>query len=242
MSNIKEFNEHPISLKEFWLATVPVLAGVMLLIIVVILWKRPWAIALRSQGAKWSMRSPAEKKPSGFPLRRTDIESLASPAPGFRGWEGDSPQGPPGSTPCLSITPPPRVLVVAPQGHTPTDTTISGISDLGPSSDCIPLVRKLPPPPGSGLAEQQFPTGANPTNPMSLRDTERASFPVPSEGAPGTSSLLAGSRDLVPHPGDQDRGLGDGGYDGQTLLCHRGSSSGNHIDQKMDGSGEGKKT
>jgi len=48
MNNIKEFDRDPMSKRDFWLATFPVLAGILLLTAIVILWKRQWAIKLRS--------------------------------------------------------------------------------------------------------------------------------------------------------------------------------------------------
>jgi len=45
MNNIKEFNENPMSLSDFWMITGPFSVGVLLLTAMVILWKRP--IALR---------------------------------------------------------------------------------------------------------------------------------------------------------------------------------------------------
>ena len=51
MNNIKEFDgtSNLRSLLSFWLATAPTLAVILLLTVVVILWKRKWAIDLRSE-------------------------------------------------------------------------------------------------------------------------------------------------------------------------------------------------
>lgn len=46
--NIKEFSRDPISLLSFWLTTGPVLAAILLLTLVIVIWKRPFAEALRA--------------------------------------------------------------------------------------------------------------------------------------------------------------------------------------------------
>ena len=54
MNNIKEFDgtSNLRSLLSFWLATAPTLAGILLLTVVVILWKRKRARELRSEWRK----------------------------------------------------------------------------------------------------------------------------------------------------------------------------------------------
>ncbi|PUU79595.1 hypothetical protein B9Z19DRAFT_1081323 [Tuber borchii] len=49
MNNIKEFDGKPISLAKFWAVTGPVSVGGILLIVIIVLWKRRAAIELRSQ-------------------------------------------------------------------------------------------------------------------------------------------------------------------------------------------------
>ncbi|PUU82950.1 hypothetical protein B9Z19DRAFT_1190011 [Tuber borchii] len=49
MNNIKEFDNAPMSKRDFWLATFPVLVGILLLTAIIILWKRPYIIELRSR-------------------------------------------------------------------------------------------------------------------------------------------------------------------------------------------------
>ena len=69
MNNIKEFDgtSNLRSLLSFWLATAPTLAGILLLTVVVILWKRKRARELRSEWGdiikeKWGR---FRKKPTG---------------------------------------------------------------------------------------------------------------------------------------------------------------------------------
>ncbi|RPB03055.1 hypothetical protein L873DRAFT_1841387 [Choiromyces venosus 120613-1] len=47
MNNITEFNRHTISVRDFWLTTGPVCAGVILLTVIIIIWKRPEMASLR---------------------------------------------------------------------------------------------------------------------------------------------------------------------------------------------------
>ena len=67
MNNIKEFNAHPISRRDFWLATFPVLVGILLLTAIIILWKRQYVIKLRSDLKTSSIEkwSSIKKKWSG---------------------------------------------------------------------------------------------------------------------------------------------------------------------------------
>jgi len=60
MANIQEFDAAPMSRRDFWLATFPVFVGIILLTFIVVLWRRPWAVRLRSGPeaaieAKWRL-------------------------------------------------------------------------------------------------------------------------------------------------------------------------------------------
>jgi len=71
MNNIKEFDNAPMSKRDFWLATFPVLVGILLLTAIIILWKRPYVIELRSN----LKASSIKKKWSQFRSRaRSDVE------------------------------------------------------------------------------------------------------------------------------------------------------------------------
>jgi len=48
MNNIKEFNDHPMSRKEFWAVTAPATAAVLSYTALIACWKRPSMIAFRS--------------------------------------------------------------------------------------------------------------------------------------------------------------------------------------------------
>ena len=48
MNNIKEFNRNPISLSSFWLITGPTLTAILLLMVVIVFWKRQTAVAFRA--------------------------------------------------------------------------------------------------------------------------------------------------------------------------------------------------
>lgn len=94
---MKEFGDSPgkLSLRRFWRAAGPTLAGVLLLTVLVIIWKRPLAIKLRSgawEKLGWSGRG------------RTDIENVASSVPDSQALHGPLPSTPyhPPATPQLS--------------------------------------------------------------------------------------------------------------------------------------------
>ena len=61
MNNIKEFDEHHLSRRDFWLATSPVCVGIILLIVIIIFWKRPPARRFRAFVARELSRSPKKK-------------------------------------------------------------------------------------------------------------------------------------------------------------------------------------
>ena len=89
MSNIKEFSGNPVSLRKFWLIAGPVTIGLLYFTMIVALWRRPWAIALRSSLGRSMFNSGARadsvlnsSRPSAG---RPDIESQASSAPDS--WE-----------------------------------------------------------------------------------------------------------------------------------------------------------
>jgi len=61
MNNIKEFDEHHLSRRDFWLATGPVCVGIILLTVIIISWKRPTARRLRAYVMRGLSRPLKEK-------------------------------------------------------------------------------------------------------------------------------------------------------------------------------------
>ena len=92
MNNIKEFSNDSLSLRHFWQITGPILAGILLLTVVVVLWKREWAVNLRSGrlGGTASVQAQGRTLRNGVdPRRAVDIESAASstPSPQAPNWQ-----------------------------------------------------------------------------------------------------------------------------------------------------------
>ncbi|PUU82946.1 hypothetical protein B9Z19DRAFT_1040095 [Tuber borchii] len=91
MNNIKEFSDNSLSLHHFWQITGPILAGVLVLTIMVVLWKREWAVNLRSGrlGGTAPVQAQGLTLRGGFhPRRRIDIENAPSPAPNLPALNG----------------------------------------------------------------------------------------------------------------------------------------------------------
>jgi len=68
MNNIKEFDEHHLSRRDFWMATGPVCVGIILLTVIIISWKGPTARRLRAYVGR-KLSRPLKKK------KIDDIES-----------------------------------------------------------------------------------------------------------------------------------------------------------------------
>ena len=84
MNNIKEFSDNSLSLRHFWQITGPILVGVLALTVLVVLWKREWAVNLRSGklGGTASVQAQGSTLRNRVdPRRRADIENAPSSVP-----------------------------------------------------------------------------------------------------------------------------------------------------------------
>ena len=171
MNNIKEFDgpSNLRSLLNFWLATAPMLAGVLLLTTVVIIWKRKWAIDLRSRAWRklgWSSRREKESR---------DIENRASSAPSSQTLHSPSPS--------TSYHPPPTLQ---PSG-----------AERGERISMETFSPRQPPPSPSpqqfSSQQQQYPSAVYSTSTTSTKFPDGSSLRLPSTEKLSTSPLVPNS-------------------------------------------------
>ena len=199
-----------LSLSQFWLATAPILVGILLLTVLVIIWRRQWAIDLRDRVWKrWCqsccgvfiMRSvwPALSSVCEFLLQLLRRLCLCL----F----------------CCSCT-----NESLPQHHTPAveappqPTPQSSGSGRG---DSIPLgMRPVP------ISSPRPPSGAYSTHPMSTNNANGSSLPLSSAGQRGAPSLPPTSewRALMPH--SQEGEMGEKESNSKILVRDQKSSGG----------------
>lgn len=179
MQTVREFSDDTakLSLRQFWLATGPILAGVLLLTVLVVIWKRQWAIDLRSRVWKrWCQsRCGAFIMESVWPplcsigrLLRQLVRRFCLGLFCCSCTDDSLPRHHTGTT--SSVAPAPSQPTPQPSG-----------SGQGGS---IPLVPVQRPPPGSLSSQQQFPTRTYSASPTSTSDPNGASVPPSSAGRP----------------------------------------------------------
>lgn len=159
MQTVREFGGESalLSLGQFWLATGPILAGVLLLTVLVVIWKRPSAVKLRSRA--WeklgcSGRRARHREMESTSRERTDIENVPPSVLDSQALHDPLP-----STP-----------------YHPPPTPQPSRSGQGGS---IPLVTiNSPQPPPGSPPQQQPPSGAYSTSPTSTSNPNRASLPL----------------------------------------------------------------
>jgi len=173
---MKEFGDTPgkLSLRQFWLATAPTLAGVLLLTVIVIFWKRESAKELRSRAYE-ILREPY------FGI----LNMKLWPCPCWI------------SRPCTAHSLPQHRTASEVPTALPQQTP--QLSEPGPGGSielvAVPsLVSPHRSPSGSLSQQQTPPLGAYPTSPTSTSNPNRASLPLSSAGQQSTLSLLPTSR------------------------------------------------
>jgi len=187
---MKEFGDTPgkLSLRQFWLATAPTLAGVLLLTVIVIFWKSKSAIDLRSRACKiW--REPY----CGI------FNMKLWPCPCWI------------CRPCTAHSLPQHHTASGVSTALPQQT--SQLSGPGPGGSialvAVPsLVSLHRSPPGSLSQQQTPPLGAYPTSPTSTSNPNRASLPLSSAGQQSALSLLPTSRRSGAHVPEKGGGGG----------------------------------